>query len=37
MIDSNDTRSEAEALFGELAFAPPGIASHIEIPTTMLR
>jgi hypothetical protein len=37
MIDSNDTRSEAEALFGELAFAPPGIASHTEIPTTMLR
>jgi DUF3047 family protein len=37
MIDSNDTRSEAEALFGELAFSRPDAASHIEIPTTMLR
>jgi hypothetical protein len=36
-IDSNDTQSEAEALFGELAFARPDVASHIEIPTTMLR
>ncbi len=37
MIDSNDTLSEAEALFGELAFSRPDAASHIEIPTTMLR
>ena len=37
MIDSNDTRSEAEALFGDLAFSPRDASSHIEIPTTMLR
>jgi hypothetical protein len=37
MIDSNDTQSGAEALFGELTFATPGIASHTEIPTSMLR
>jgi hypothetical protein len=37
MIDSNDTRSEAEAMFGELTFSPAGTASDIEIPTPMLR
>ena len=37
MIDSDDTRSEAEAMFGELTFSRPGTASHTEIPTTMLR
>jgi hypothetical protein len=37
MIDSNDTRSEAEALFGDLTFARPGLLQNTEIPTTMLR
>jgi hypothetical protein len=37
MIDSNDTRSEAEALFGDLTFTRPGTSGHTEIPTTMLR
>jgi hypothetical protein len=37
MIDTNDTRSEAEAMFGELTFSPAGTASHTEIPTPMLR
>ena len=37
MIDSNDTRSEAEAQFGELSFARPGAPQHTEIPTPMLR
>jgi hypothetical protein len=37
MIDSNDTRSEAEALFGELTFSRRGVPSHTEIPTTMVR
>jgi hypothetical protein len=37
MIDSNDTRSEAEALFGDLTFARPGLVQNTEIPTTMLR
>jgi hypothetical protein len=37
MIDSNDTRSGAEALFGDLVFARPGASQHTEIPTTMLR
>jgi hypothetical protein len=37
MIDSDDTRSGAEALFGELAFSRPDAPEHTEIPTTMLR
>ncbi len=37
MIDSNDTRSDAEAMFGELTFARPDAPSHTEIPTPMLR
>ena len=37
MIDSDDTRSEAEALFGDLTFARPGLVQNTEIPTTMLR
>ena len=37
MIDSNDTRSEAEAMFGELTFSRPNASSHTEIPTLMLR
>jgi len=37
MIDSNDTRSDAEALFGDLTFSRPGVPSHTEIPSTMLR
>jgi hypothetical protein len=37
MIDSNDTRSDAEAMFGDLTFSRPGVPSHTEIPTTMLR
>jgi hypothetical protein len=37
MIDSNDTRSEAEALFGDLTFARPGAPQRTEIPTLMLR
>jgi hypothetical protein len=37
MIDSNDTRSEAEALFGDLTFARPSVPQNTEIPTTMLR
>jgi len=36
MIDTNDTRGEAEALFGDLTFFRPGVAS-MEIPVTMLR
>lgn len=36
MVDANDTRGEAEALFGDLVFArtPQG---SVEIPTTVLR
>ena len=37
MIDTNDTRSAAEALFGDLAFFRQGAPEHTEIPTTMLR
>lgn len=37
MIDSNDTRSEAEALFADLSFARPAPPQNTEIPTTMLR
>ena len=37
MTDSNDTRSEAEAMFGDLTFARPNVPSHTEIPTPMLR
>ena len=37
MIDSNDTRSGAEAWFGNLTFSRPGAPAHTEIPTTMLR
>ena len=37
MIDSNDTRTDAEALFGELTFAPASTSAHTETPTTMLR
>jgi hypothetical protein len=37
MIDSDNTRSGAEALFGDLAFLRPGVAAHTEIPTPMLR
>ena len=37
MSDSNDTRSDTEALFGDLFFARPGAAQHTEIPTPMLR
>jgi hypothetical protein len=37
MIDSNDTRSDAEALFGDLTFSRPSVPSHTEIPSTMLR
>jgi hypothetical protein len=37
MIDSNDTRSEAEALFGDLTFARPGAPQRTEIPSLMLR
>jgi hypothetical protein len=37
MIDSNHTRSEAEALFGELGFGRPAGPVHTEMPTTMLR
>ena len=37
MTDSNDTRGDAEALFGDLMFAPANAAAHTEIPTTMLR
>jgi len=36
MIDTNDTRGEAEALFGDLTFFRAGVAS-MEIPVTMLR
>jgi hypothetical protein len=36
MIDTNDTRGEAEAMFGDLTFFRPGVAS-MEIPVTMLR
>ena len=35
MIDSNDTRSDAEVLFGELAFSR--IQERTETPTSMLR
>jgi hypothetical protein len=37
MTDSNDTKGDAEALFGDLMFAPANAAAHTEIPTTMLR
>jgi hypothetical protein len=37
MIDSDDTRSDAEAMFGDLTFSRPSSPSHTEIPTTMLR
>ena len=40
MVDSNDTRGEAEALFGDLTFArmPQGrTEGRMEIPTTVLR
>jgi hypothetical protein len=37
MIDSNDTRSDAEAFFADLAFSRPGAPSHAETPTSMLR
>ena len=37
MIDSNDTKSDAEALFSDLTFSRPPSPSHTEIPTTMLR
>jgi DUF3047 family protein len=37
MIDSNDTKSGAEALFQDLTFSRPGAPGHTEIPTTMLR
>jgi hypothetical protein len=37
MSDSNDTRSDTEALFADLFFTPPGAAQHTEIPTPMLR
>jgi len=37
MIDSNDTKSGAEAMFGDLTFSRPSSPSHTEIPTTMLR
>ena len=36
MIDSNDTRAEAEALFAGLVFAKP-LAERMEKPTSMLR
>lgn len=36
MVDSNDTRSEAEVLIGDLLFARPG-RPRTEIPTAMLR
>ena len=36
MIDSNDTHSEAEALFGDLTFSRPGVAGR-ENPFAMLR
>lgn len=36
MIDTDDTRGEAEALFGDLTFFRAGVAS-MEIPVTMLR
>jgi Protein of unknown function (DUF3047) len=37
MIDSNDTRSAAEAWFGDLTFSRTDAADRTEIPTTMLR
>jgi hypothetical protein len=39
MIDTNDTRGEAEALFGDLVFFRPGVAAmeSMEIAVTMLR
>lgn len=36
MIDSNDTRSEAEVLVKDLRFGP-GVAERVETPTPMLR
>jgi hypothetical protein len=36
MIDTNDTNGSAEALFGDLTFFRPGVAS-MEKPVTMLR
>jgi hypothetical protein len=37
MTDSNDTRGDAEVLFGDLIFGPANTAVHTEIPTPMLR
>ena len=37
MTDSNDSRGDAEALFGDLLFSPGNAVAHTEIPTTMLR
>lgn len=37
MIDSNDTKSGAEALFQDLTFSRPSAPAHTENPTTMLR
>jgi hypothetical protein len=37
MIDSNDTKSGAEALFQDLTFSRPGAPGRTETPTTMLR
>jgi hypothetical protein len=37
MTDSNDTRGDAEVLFGDLIFGPADTAVHTEIPTPMLR
>jgi Protein of unknown function (DUF3047) len=36
MVDSNDTRGDAEALFGDLTFARTAQGS-VEIPTRVLR
>jgi hypothetical protein len=36
MIDTNDTRGEAEAFFGDLTFFRPGLVRS-EIPVPMLR
>jgi len=36
MIDSNDTQSDAEALFANLVFSR-GTTERVEIPTSMLR
>jgi hypothetical protein len=37
MSDSNDTRSDTEALFADLVFTRRGAAQRTEIPTLMLR